>query len=145
MSTAQLQPNGMRRSLKKQISENVLVILVLRSQGVGVLVQGFNSTLDAMARGVQTSEEAKTVEVLYDELDPQQMQANAPQLSIRVRYGGFVGSKKLSYQQRIIKEYNMKIDTLIDCLYIISIRQTSLCPMYHIYIYMTYSLSIVFL
>ena len=86
-----------------------------------------------MARGVQTSEEAKTVEVLYDELDPQQMQANATQLSIRVRYGGFVGCEKLFYQQTI-KQCNIKIDTLIDCLYMISsIRQTSLCPM-NIYI-----------
>lgn len=52
------------------------------------LIRGFNSTLDAMARGVQTSADAKKVEVFYDECyakDPQQMQANATQLSIRVR------------------------------------------------------------
>lgn len=52
-------------------------------------VRGFNSTLDAMARFAESSEEAKQVEVLHetfyeDPLDPQQ-QTNATQLSIRVR------------------------------------------------------------
>ncbi len=98
-----------------------------------------------MARGVQTSEEAKKVEVLYDELDPQQMQANATQLSIRVRYGGFVGCEKLFYQQTI-KQCNIKIDTLIDCLYMISYIYIFIKSARNFYVlFTTYILNIVFL
>lgn len=46
-------------------------------------VRGFNSTLDAMARFAESSEEAKQVEVLHETFyeDPQQpqQQANATQ------------------------------------------------------------------